>query len=123
MQKQRDNAQEALRAHASEGRAASAAQQSALARVQHMETQLAARVDELGSLRRELSMAANESEEWRAKGVALATQLDASGRAAEAAKARAKVLENQVQQRDDDVMNLKKQLSALMDSRCAQTAD
>ena len=86
--------------------------------MQHAETQLAARVEEMDNVRHELAMMAAESEEWRAKGVALSAQLDGASRAADAAKARVKVLENVVQLRDDDARVLKQQVAALMDSRC-----
>jgi chromosome segregation ATPase len=118
LQAQRDTAQEALKTHGTEAKAAAASVQSAHVRVHHMEKQLAARVDELDNLQLEYNMMATEAEEWRAKGVALSVQLEASVRAVDASKARAKVLTSQVQQRQDEMANLKHQLTTLNDHRC-----
>lgn len=76
-------------------------------------------MDELAALRDEASSAVQEADAWRGKGVALGAQLDASDRALDATKARCKVLERQVQQRDDGMGAVKRQLAAMHDSRCA----
>lgn len=119
MQAQRDGAQQAVKANDNAAKAASAAQQSMQARMHHMDRQLAARAEELDSLRREMTLVATEAEEWRAKGVEAHGQLQGNARAAEDAKARVQVLERQAQQKDDAIAQLKRQLDTTLESKCA----
>ena len=118
VQAQRDTARDALKADASHGKAAAAAQQAALARVRHMDTQLTARVAELDGVRGELSARSKEADDWRTKGVALSVQLEASERALEASQGRGKVLENQLGHKESEIANLQRQLAVLHDCRC-----
>jgi chromosome segregation ATPase len=100
-------------------KSATAAEQSTALRLRHMDTQLAARVEELEQLRMHAAAALKQADEWRGKGVALSAQLEASDRALSGVRARCKVLEGRLQQRDDEMAVLKRQLVELDDCRCA----
>jgi chromosome segregation ATPase len=118
VQAQKDQALEATKHLSQEVKSAMAAEQSAAVRLRHMEVQLAARVEELEVLRQHAAAAMKDADEWRGKSVAMSTQLEASDRALDGIRARCKVLERQVQQRDEEMGTVKQQLAELDDCRC-----
>jgi septal ring factor EnvC (AmiA/AmiB activator) len=119
LQAQRDTMQDALKGHAQESKAVSAAAATQAGRAKLLNTQLAARDEELQALQSQLAVVESEVHDWRAQGAQFATQLEAAERANQAQAHKLTVLATQARMREEDADALKAQLAMLEAAQCA----